>query len=128
MWIIRAHKITNESISDMDLVFKELDKEVGERIDALFPKQNCFIEVLPKNIILPRKFVEIGESIRNLKTYSDDVWMVSYPRTGSTWAQEMIWLLGNNLDFEGAKQMVQLRSPLIELSALFSEDHHDWVK
>lgn len=113
----------------MDLMFKELDKEIAERIDSLFPIKNCFIEILPTNTILPRQFLEIGESIRNLETYTDDIWMVSYPRTGSTWAQEMIWLLGNNLDFEGAKQMMQLkRTPLIELSALFSEDHHDWVK
>ncbi|KAI8115272.1 hypothetical protein FF38_13467 [Lucilia cuprina] len=111
----------------MELTFKDLDKEIAERIDALFPKKDCFIEVLPGNVILPRKFMEIGESIRNFQTYADDVWLVSYPRTGSTWAQEMIWLLGNNLDFEGAKQMQQLRSPLIELSALFSEDHHEWV-
>ncbi|KAM7359796.1 sulfotransferase 2 isoform 1-T2 [Cochliomyia hominivorax] len=111
----------------MELTFKELDKEIAVRIDSLFPKKNCFIEVLPGNVILPRKFQEIGESIREFQTYSDDVWLVSYPRTGSTWAQEMIWLLGNKLDFEGAKQMQQLRSPLIELSALFSEDHHEWV-
>lgn len=111
----------------MGVQFKELDKEVAERIDALFPKKNCFIEILPEHTILPRKYVEIGESIRNLKTYPDDVWLISYPRTGSTWAQEMIWLLGNNLDFEGAKQMQQLRSPLIELTALFSEDHQEWV-
>ena len=46
---------------------------------------------------------------------------------GSTWAQEMIWLLGNNLDFEGAKQIQQIRSPLLELTAIFSVDHHEWL-
>ncbi|XP_054725391.1 luciferin sulfotransferase isoform X1 [Anastrepha obliqua] len=111
----------------MQLTFKELDKDIAVRIDALFPKKECFIEVLPGHVVLPRKFMNISESIRDLPIYEDDVWMISYPRTGSTWAQEMIWLLGNKLDFEGAKQMQQLRSPLIELSALFSEDHHEWV-
>lgn len=111
----------------MQLTFKELDKEIGARIDALFPKKECFIEVLPGHVVVPRKFTDIAEFIRELPIYEDDVWMISYPRTGSTWAQEMVWLLGNRLDFEGAKQMQQLRSPLIELSALFSEDHHEWV-
>lgn len=47
---------------------------------------------------------------------------------GSTWAQEMIWLLGNNLDYDGAKQLQVARSPLLELTAIFSEDHPDWLK
>uniref|UniRef100_A0A1A9ZSW1 Sulfotransferase domain-containing protein n=1 Tax=Glossina pallidipes TaxID=7398 RepID=A0A1A9ZSW1_GLOPL len=111
----------------MELKYQELDKAIAERIDAMFPKKNCFISVSPGNVILPRQFMNIGESIRNLKTYTDDVWLVSYPRTGSTWAQEMVWLLGNHLNYEQAKQMQQLRAPLIELSALYSEDHHEWV-
>lgn len=112
---------------EMELTFRELKQDIVRRIDAFYTNKDCFIEVLPGNVIVPRKFMEIGESIRNLKTYPDDVWLVSYPRTGSTWAQEMIWLLGNRLDFEGAKQMQQIRSPIIELSALFSVDHHEWV-
>ncbi|XP_037951912.1 luciferin sulfotransferase-like [Teleopsis dalmanni] len=111
----------------MEISYKPLDKEISTRIDALFPKKECFIEVLPGSVVLPRKFADVGQSIRELPTFSDDVWLVSYPRTGSTWAQEMVWLLGNNLDYEGAKQMQQIRCPLIELSALFSEDHHEWV-
>lgn len=111
----------------MSLTYKELEKEVEERIDSMFPKKNCFIQTLPGNVVLPRKYMEIGDKIRNLETYPDDVWLVSYPRTGSTWAQEMIWLLGNGLDYDGARQMQQVRCPLMELSALFSEDHHDWV-
>ncbi|XP_075147263.1 sulfotransferase 2 isoform X2 [Haematobia irritans] len=111
----------------MELTFKELNKDIAERIDSFYVDKNCFIEVLPGNVIVPRKFKEIGEPIRNMKTYSDDVWVVSYPRTGSTWAQEMIWLLGNRLDFDGANQIQQIRSPVVELSALFSVDHHEWV-
>jgi hypothetical protein len=41
----------------------------------------------------------------------------------------MIWLLGNNLDFDKAKSTIQqARVPLLELSAVFSEDHTDWLK
>lgn len=54
--------------------------------------------------------------------------MYSFLNQGSTWAQEMIWLLGNNLDFEGAAKVQQMRSPLLELTAILSEDHTDWLK
>lgn len=47
---------------------------------------------------------------------------------GSTWAQEMVWLLGNNLDYEGAKSIQTLRSPLLEMTAIMYEDYTEWVK
>lgn len=47
---------------------------------------------------------------------------------GSTWAQEMVWLLGNNLDYEGAKNIQTLRSPLLEMTAIMYEDYKEWVK
>ncbi|KAH8406958.1 hypothetical protein KR222_001295 [Zaprionus bogoriensis] len=111
----------------MQLTYRELDADIVRRTNAIFPAQDCFVEVLPAQLIIPRKFVELGESIRELPVYEDDVWMISYPRTGSTWAQEMVWLLGHQLDYEAAKQDLRTRSPLIELSALFSTDHHQWV-
>lgn len=47
---------------------------------------------------------------------------------GSTWAQEMVWLLGNNLDYEGAKHIQTLRSPLLEMTAILYEDYTEWMK
>ncbi|EDV43309.1 uncharacterized protein Dana_GF16584 [Drosophila ananassae] len=111
----------------MQLIYRELEADIVRRTNAVFPVKNCFVEVLPDQLIIPRKYVEMGESIRSLPVYEDDVWMISYPRTGSTWAQEMVWLLGHNSDYVAAEQDLRIRSPLIELSALFSTDHHEAV-
>ncbi|XP_016981971.1 luciferin sulfotransferase [Drosophila rhopaloa] len=111
----------------MQLIYRELEADIVRRTNAVFPAQNCFVEVLPDRLIIPRKYVELGDSIRSLPVFQDDVWMVSYPRTGSTWAQEMVWLLGHQLDYVAAEQDLRLRSPLIELSALFSTDHHEAI-
>lgn len=40
----------------------------------------------------------------------------------------MVWLLGNNLDYEGAKSIQTLRSPLLEMTAIMYEDYTEWVK
>lgn len=32
-----------------------------------------------------------------------DIWLVSPPKCGVTWTQEMVWLIANDLDYEGAK-------------------------
>lgn len=39
----------------------------------------------------------------------------------------MIWLLANDLNYEGAKHLQQLRSPLLELSAYFQDDYNTWI-
>lgn len=50
--------------------------------------------------IMPRKFVNQDlERIKKMEIYEDDIWVVTYPKCGTTWTQEMIWMLGNNLDY-----------------------------
>uniref|UniRef100_A0A336N8V6 CSON009272 protein n=1 Tax=Culicoides sonorensis TaxID=179676 RepID=A0A336N8V6_CULSO len=112
----------------MRIQYSQLEIKISGKLDKMFQKENCFIQAQPGNVTLPKKFSEIGEAILDLEVRKDDVWVVSYPRTGSTWAQEMVWLLGNNLDYESAKQLQITRSPLLELTAIFAEDHTDWLK
>ncbi|KAK6622471.1 hypothetical protein RUM43_012828 [Polyplax serrata] len=109
------------------ITYEKIEGEEGEKLDELFGIKDCLIEVNPGRVILPPDFKDIGERIMDLKVREDDVWLVSYPRTGSTWAQEMIWCIGNDLDFEKAKLIQQLRTPLLELSAIMAHHHGDWM-
>ena len=43
------------------------------------------------------------EELYNYPLDKRDVWVVTPPKCGTTWSQEMIWLLANDLDYEGAK-------------------------
>lgn len=54
----------------------------GEKLDKFFRRENGFVEVNPGNVIMPRKYSEICEEIIDSHVRKDDVWMVSYPRTG----------------------------------------------
>lgn len=81
--------------------------------------------------ILPQKYRDLAEKVKNFKVRSDDVYLCSVPRTGSTWLSEILWLLANDLDFEKARSAVQqVRTPTIELSALMSADKvlTEWIK
>lgn len=53
---------------------------------------------------LPVKCKKFLEQIENFKVLKDDVWGVSFAKTGSTWSQEMIWLMNNDLDYVTAKE------------------------
>ncbi|XP_050534781.1 sulfotransferase 1B1 [Daktulosphaira vitifoliae] len=107
----------------MYIKYENIEDKIAKRLDDLFGVKDCLIEVNPGNVILPPKYRDLGERILNMEVRPDDIWLVSYPRTGSTWAQEMVWCICNNLDFERAKSMLgQSRNPLLELTALMGND------
>ncbi|XP_011259794.1 sulfotransferase family cytosolic 1B member 1 [Camponotus floridanus] len=99
-------------------VFSTIEDEKGEKLDEMFGVKPSFLKVLPSQSLLPPKIVFYAQKIRDLTVYEDDVWMISYPRTGSHWAQEMTWCIGNNFDYENARTLFVVRSPLLESSAI----------
>ncbi|KAL0268405.1 UNVERIFIED_CONTAM: hypothetical protein PYX00_010361 [Menopon gallinae] len=80
--------------------------------------------VKPSGCVLPLTFRDAVETIRNFKVLPDDTWVVTFPKCGTTWTQEMVWLLKNNCDFEKAKAIPLLqRVPFFEFEKLtFTED------
>ncbi len=53
--------------------------------------------------IMPELLIKYSEQNKKFEVLSDDIWLTCHLKTGSTWAQEMIWLLNNDLDFKAAK-------------------------
>lgn len=53
--------------------------------------------------VLPEKYVEIHDQIKNFSVRPDDLWLCGSGKSGTTWAQEMVWLINNKLDYETAK-------------------------
>uniref|UniRef100_A0A1B6CP85 Sulfotransferase domain-containing protein n=1 Tax=Clastoptera arizonana TaxID=38151 RepID=A0A1B6CP85_9HEMI len=68
-------------------------------------------------------FAENYNKIRNFQVREDDVWIVTFPKCGTTWTQEMVWLLGNNLDYEAAKVPIYIRFPFLEVNLLKHDDY-----
>lgn len=57
----------------------------------------------PCSTVLPEKFVEVFEKIRKFEVRPDDIFLGGPPKCGTTWAQEMVWLINNELNYEVAK-------------------------
>jgi len=43
-----------------------------------------------------------------------DIWIVTFPKCGTTWTQELVWTLVNDVDTEKGKVPLFVRSPWIE--------------
>lgn len=82
-----------------------------------------FVRVSDKGYFLPSKFATEMQHFIDFQPRATDTWIVTYPRSGTTWTQEMVWLLANDLDFETAKNInLNERFPFFEFNCFFHED------
>lgn len=111
--------------------FKDLPQSrITSILDRAFHIKNNFFDA-GHGCVMPQRYRDISEQVKTFKVRSDDVFLCSFPRTGSTWLQEILWLLGNDLNYEKASNVIQqLRNPTLELSCLFSDDvnKYEWMK
>ncbi|XP_039434433.1 luciferin sulfotransferase-like [Culex pipiens pallens] len=79
-----------------------------------------------KPTVLTSVFKNIDSALKKFQVLPDDVWVASYPKSGTTWCQEMVWLICNDLDYQRAADVNLVeRFPSMKLSGLFSrpDDH-----
>ncbi|KAF2893637.1 hypothetical protein ILUMI_12538 [Ignelater luminosus] len=99
--------------------FEEIkpNDEIGKIIDEEMLSEFCtkYIMVGQDRTVFASYYLQYVEEIKNFEVYDDDVWVVSFPKTGTTWTQEMVWIIANNLDFEGAKKSLRERFPSWEV-------------
>ncbi|GAB0097110.1 hypothetical protein DMENIID0001_127090 [Sergentomyia squamirostris] len=74
-------------------------------------------------LFMPIFYKEIAQRIEDFEVRSDDVWVVTYAKCGTTWTQEMVWLLMNDCDYKAAEETkLQVRFPFIEFGSILSRD------
>lgn len=94
---------------------RKLKGVVQTKIAEDFKNIDGLVQIGAEKWILPEKYSEYAETIYNFKARSDDVYICTFPRSGTTWTQEMIWLICNNLDYDTAKKVpLTQRFPFLE--------------
>lgn len=72
------------------------------------------MQVGPDRWSFPVKYRDHAEHFYNFQARQSDVWITTFPRSGTTWTQELVWLLSNKLNYEAA-----LASPLMQRFPFF---------
>ncbi|XP_046418746.1 luciferin sulfotransferase-like [Neodiprion fabricii] len=101
--------------------FTPVGGELGEILQKTFTNyfRTAYIKV--DGCILPENYKQFADAIENFEVRDDDIWVCSYPKTGTTWTQEMVWSIANNLNFERAKIPLPERFPYLEFSPMFEK-------
>ncbi|XP_068629344.1 sulfotransferase 1E1-like [Battus philenor] len=109
-------------MSDSEKQFVEVvdvEQKVVDRLKTLFTNKALNLPTTrygPKGYLFPREFETVGRDIYNMELRPSDTFVVTFPRSGTTWTQELVWLIKNNFDYEkAAETLLADRFPFIEL-------------
>ncbi|XP_058066589.1 luciferin sulfotransferase-like [Anopheles bellator] len=73
----------------------------------------------PVPVVVPAKYQSYAQQVRDFQVYEDDVWIITFPKCGTTWTQEMVWLIDHELDYETARAVsINTRSVFLEIGAI----------
>lgn len=104
------------SSGDFPHTIKKVEEKLNNKIiKSVTAYPDGFVHVGPEKWLLPLSYVDCAEKIYKFEVRSDDVFTCTYPRSGTTWTQEMIWLICNDFDYETAlKLALNERFPYLE--------------
>ena len=98
-----------------------ISKEEAARLQSVYDplghKGDWLIRTNPGNVTLPDSYEKLKERYKNWQVRPDDVYLLSFPKSGTTWTQELVWLLQNDCNFEKAKSApLEQRFPFFEIA------------
>ncbi|KAF4524246.1 hypothetical protein B566_EDAN008792 [Ephemera danica] len=93
-----------------------LEDELTRQLLADFTgEREGYVQVGPDKWFLPVKYLKHAVNYLNFEVRPDDIWVVTYARSGTTLTQEMVWLIANDMNLERAKSVpLMQRFPFLE--------------
>ncbi|KAK9884598.1 hypothetical protein WA026_007438 [Henosepilachna vigintioctopunctata] len=100
---------------------EDLDPNINKKLLQDFGGERTgFIQVGKKKWFFPNAFRHHISRFHDFEVRPNDVWIVTFPRSGTTVTQELIWLLLNDLDYKTASQITLFeRYPFMEANCMF---------
>ena len=108
------------------IAWGEISPEERARVEACFPADISVIRDLVRydnGFVMPRHFaLDLEHRIREFGLREDDIWIVTYPKCGTHWTQELVWMLLHDVDIEAGKVPLSIRSPMVEGKAVINKE------
>lgn len=101
------------------LLFRKMKKRDAFQDSSLLPQNPCYHKNFAlyhyKGFVLPRFVMKTVDAVEKFRCRNDDVYVVSFPKTGTTWLQEVVYLIATDLNFEAATaKNIEERFPYLE--------------
>lgn len=99
------------------LRYEEVDDKCKEYLSKNFTTELRTGYVKCNGYLFINAFKNFGDEIQRMEIRDEDVWVCTFPKCGTTWVQEMVWCIANDLDFEAAQESMMVRFPFLEFSS-----------
>ena len=101
----------------MEIAWAEVEDNEGIKRE-FSGYQNGLVRSTPGGWTMKPETVELVPTYSALAVRPSDVWVVTYPKCGTTWTQEMVWQVANKVDMEGGRVDLGQRFPFLEFDTL----------
>ncbi|KAJ8939807.1 hypothetical protein NQ318_012807 [Aromia moschata] len=124
--IVKNNDAENNGVKNKPFPYNitKVDDEVNRDLLRYFTGERTgFVQVGPKKWFFPSGYEREALNYYNFEVRPDDVFVVTFPRSGTTWVQEMVWLLANDLNYQKAAEIpLVYRFPFLEFSCFLHKD------
>lgn len=96
---------------------------IQEKEGELTGPRQALIHGVRISFYAPNIDKDFEKDLNRFETRSDDVYVVSFPKSGTTWMQEIVWQIFN--DGKISEERVERRYPFLEKSQLFDRPGDD---
>ncbi|XP_068214221.1 sulfotransferase 1A1-like [Palaemon carinicauda] len=78
------------------------------------------VRLTPGRWVFPKNYKYFADRLYRFQPRKTDVFIMTYPKCGTTWTQEIIWTMRNNPDLSHpqANDFIFLRSPFLDMDML----------
>ncbi len=106
-------------MSRQDVTWREFTEDELAEKRRLFKPTSPEIKLLVSSVghvAISRRFAVEGgaRKLKEMSVRKDDVWIVTYPKTGTTLTQELVWQIVYGVDKEHCRQNIDERMPHLE--------------
>ncbi|XP_073967070.1 luciferin sulfotransferase-like [Choristoneura fumiferana] len=104
--------------NEFPLEIRDVEPKLAAELMKFFTGEHTgFVQVGPRGYFLPDKYKEEALNIFTMEVRPSDIFVASYPRSGTTWTQELVWMVANDLDYakSDATPLTE-RYPFLEFS------------
>uniref|UniRef100_A0A646QEP3 Sulfotransferase 4A1 n=1 Tax=Hemiscolopendra marginata TaxID=943146 RepID=A0A646QEP3_9MYRI len=74
----------------------------------------------PEGVVLNKGAADQLNAISDFQVRDDDIWVVTFPKSGTTWIQEIVYLIATGCDQKKSQILMDERFPFIESDALYT--------
>ena len=122
--------LTNQKISKNSVITRaendpdlDSDPQRAQYVRSI-PKALLYKNLLLQGYLVCPKFLE---KIEKFEVRTDDLWLATYPKSGTTWTEEIISLIYNNGDINKVKDK-QLAQRVVHFEVGRFVGHSRWLK